>query len=373
MASIWIAQLEPPYPNLPDPLVFSTGGPVRSVPTWETKRRGEVLELFRQHVYGRSPSSSRYESRHRVVAESTTVDGKAKRKTVQVEVRGPKGTHRFNTFVYLPKKSSGPVPVFILINHRLGYSSLEEDSEFFPVLGTLIPRGYGAALLPAQSVAPDLPEKFDSQLMSVFEEANESSWKTIAVWAFGASRLVDYLVTDSEVDGARIGVIGHSRGGKTALWAAAEDTRIAFSVANNSGCTGAALARRKSGELVGEINRDFPHWFADAYDRFNGKDETLPVDQHQLIALVAPRPVYITAASQDPHSDPIGMFYATVYAQPVYQLYNGLPKRWTVADFPEPGAVMGNGPMTFHLRPGEHDLTRWDWERVLDAADRLMP
>jgi pimeloyl-ACP methyl ester carboxylesterase len=179
---------------------------------------------------------------------------------------------------------------------------------------------------------------------------------------------MDYLVSDADIDAKHVAVIGHSRGGKTALWAAAEDERFAMAVSNCSGCTGAKLAQRKKGEDIVGINRVFPHWFCENYKRWNGKDAELPFDQHELIALIAPRLCSIASASEDWGADPEGEFLSAMHASPVYALF-GL-KGIASQPFPKPGTALLDGAVGYHLREGKHDLNEWNWARHMDFADQ---
>src|SRR5690606_7556198 len=191
--------------------------------------------------------------------------------------------------------------------------------------------------------------------------------KAIGAWAWAAGRIMDYFEKDSNIDASKVVVVGHSRGGKASLWAAAQDPRFAICVTNNSGNTGAALSRRWFGETVKIINTSFPHWFSENYKKYNDREKDLPVDQHMLIGLIAPRPVYATSASLDLWADPKGTLIAMQEAAPVYNLY-GL-RSFLPVDLPPHNTPVIKLPLGYHIREGEHNLTEYDWSNFLKFAD----
>ena len=357
--------------NLPNPLQRADLSLVTSAEQWRDEQRGRLLDLFQEHVYGR-PSVGRPAGMTFQVVELApqAMAGAATLKRVEIALPNASGSASLTLrlTLFLPNAALGePVPTFLLINNRPESNTdptRATQTEFWPA-ETVIAEGYGVAAFHVSDVDPDEPA-FDNGVHQVFDagERGESSWGALAAWAWGASRVMDYFETDAQVDARRVAVLGHSRGGKAALIAGATDERFALTISNDSGEGGAALARRNQGESIAAINTTFPHWFALKYREYNGAPETLPVDQHELIALMAPRAVYVASASEDAWADPEGEFLSAVNAAPVYQLF-GLSALGS-EQFPAVGEHIHGQQMGYHLRPGAHDLTQFDWDLYMD-------
>jgi hypothetical protein len=370
-ASGWAKPVtELPY-GLPDPLVLENGKAVTSSEDWP-KRRAEILRLFTDHIYGQPPGRPQDIS-FKVETKTHMMGGKAVRKLVDIVMTGPNGKFTAQLVVFLPSAAKKPVPLFLILNHRAPNPNLEDISQYWPA-EEAIARGYGIATSPNRVYSPDSKTNWRKGVLDIYEPSEswpDNGGKSITAWAWGAMRAMDYFETDPDIDEHRIAVAGHSRSGKAALWCGAQDERFALVISNNSGCTGAALARRRRGETVKQINDSFPHWFNNNYRKYNDKEDELPVDQHQLVALIAPRLVYVASASHDGEADPSGEFEAARLASPVYEL---LGKKGLIEEsFPKADAKpYHSGRIGYHLRKGKHDFTRYDRTRYMDFADKHL-
>jgi hypothetical protein len=386
----------PVVKELPDPLVCMDGTRVTTRQQWEKQRRPELKRLFQHYMYGYFPLPQKVTA----TVERQRDDyfgGKAVKKEVTIRF-GPEGTPPIHLLVVTPK-SRTPAPVFVGLNFNGNHAVLDDPDIALPTVWMrdnkkgvvnnkandegrgaekdvwnieyVVSRGYGVATFYHGDVDPDKDDPSDG-IQAPFKKAGlidegEDACATIAAWAYGVHRAVDYLVQDKSVDKSRIAVVGHSRNGKAALLAGAFDPRIALVIPLQAGCGGTAPSRGTVGESVKAINDHFPHWFDANFKQFNEQPQRLPFDQHCLIALCAPRPVLLPNAVEDQWANPAGQFEVLKAAEPVYKLYGA--EGCSAAKMPETGELV-DSTLGYWIRPGKHSMTRADWEIFLRFADK---
>lgn len=367
--------------NVPSLFTCLDGSEVTTAKEWEEKRRPEIMEILAREEYGRLPDMSDVIIDMHVTAVRQghkIMNGRAIRKTVEVEaVR--KDRHFIFTFdVFIPANADHPVPAFIEICNRGSMNcdpARELLSSFYPA-ETIISRGYACAAFRTHEVAPDYEEGFHTGFHRLFPEYAEENgrpddaWGTLTVWAWAASRVLDFFETEPLIDAKRVAVVGHSRGGKTALWCGAMDQRFALAISSCAGNSGDAISRGKSGECVRQILERFPFWFAKNYQKYADKEDTMPFDQHFLVAMMAPRLVYVSTKTNDSWADPASEFETLVQADPVYELYGkmGLEQRKR----PYPEQPLHAGCIGHHQKTGEHTMDDYDWDKYMDFADKHL-
>ena len=356
---------------LPDPFVSEKGNLIKTVADWEKIRRPEILRLFQDEVYGQIPTDFDAIS-FEVVSETTNPYpeiAELEEVNITIERKGKSHTMRINFF--LPKKGNSPFPVILLINYLSKYQDGKLVDEAFWPVKELIKRGFATASFHVETVAPDNPESFQNGIISTLypEQIGQANGlKALGAWGWGAMRAMDYFEKHPKIDTKKSILVGHSRTGKVALWASAKDPRWAVTYANESGCGGAALSKRKFGETVGVINRRFPHWFADNFNKYNEKEDDLPLDQHLLPGLIAPRGVYYSSAKADQWADPkgeyLGIQLGSRVAAEIYDKKAVFEQEFESLDGPVHLESVG-----YHIREGEHNLTWEDWSLFLGFWD----
>ncbi len=490
----WVNYDEAKVPRfkLPEALKMKAGTPVTTPAQWRNARRGELLALFADQMFGKLPAALREAGNHPDFVSFSVVDedmealgGKAIRRQVAIffcppggvsaggddavldetletedgdggedftlgetcqqdapraavnrnTATGPVGISEdvetdaqvcqvANLLIYIPKNAAGPVPVMLGPNFNGNHTISDDPGVFMSdvfdknenlitdetnipeekrrggsksrwAVEKILDAGFAVATIYYQDIAPDDNNTcFRKGVFGVYgagparkvaDAAGENSqkagnpdalrdgnsWGAISAWAWGMSRAMDYLETDEIFDAKKVVLMGHSRLGKTALWAGACDERFAIVVSNNSGCGGAALSRREYGERVERINRAFPHWFCMNFRPYGDNVNALPFDQHELIALIAPRPIYIASAEEDRWADPYGEFLGGFYAAEVYKLLgtDGFGSVTNAAKLPPLNTSVG-GTIGYHIRTGVHDVTDFDWDQYIRFAKK---
>ncbi len=377
------------------PPLFQGGGPP-TVASW-TNERARLLRMFEREMYGQFPGK-RLQVSFEETKKETMFDGMAEMREVTMTVASGRGAQEVHILIFLPTGVTGPVPLFLGLNFYGNHTVHASDKISIPTswvrnnegfgitenkatakgrgvrssrwpIDTLLTHGFGLATIYYGDVDPDFDDDFENGIHGLVK-GNKKHFSSISAWAWALSRAMDYFEQEASIDQHRIAVIGHSRLGKTSLWAGATDPRFALVISNDSGCGGAALSRRAFGETVQRINQSFPHWFCAAFDRYNNNEASLPIDQHMLIAVMAPRPVYVASAEEDRWADPRGEFLSIAHASKVYRLYGD---QGIEADrYPEVNMPYTTELMGYHRRSGRHDINMYDWRQYILFAKQVF-
>lgn len=387
--------------TVPDPLLSKDGKRITDRASWRSKRRSEILRDFRDLMYGHTPELP-VKLRAQVVAtRKDAVDGLATRTIVKLQFFDDPKAPRIDLMYYIPNKKAGPVPMLLGLSFT-GNASIDDDpviplptgwmrpqhgvvvknratealrgasADSWPIK-VAIERGFGVATFYYGDVEPDHIDGWREGIrgyalkLAGRTERAPQDWGALGAWAWGLSRAMDYLATIPDVNAQQVVVFGHSRLGKTALWAGAQDERFSIVISNNSGEGGASLARRNFGENIA-CSIEHASWrYCDRFRDWVDRENELPFDQHMLLGLIAPRPIYIASATKDSLADPKGEFLSAVHAEPIYRLF-GL-RGMDTSTWPAPDTPIGQ-TIGYHLRTGEHAITKYDWQQYLEFADR---
>ena len=343
--------------RLPELMSNEAGQPVSSPSQWE-QRREEILKLLAQEEYGFSPQPVQAFGRLAEDSVRTVYGGKAVEKRFTVAFPTPKGDFSFPLYLAIPEKNQ-PCPCILLINFRP-----QVPDEYYPV-EEILDAGFATACIYYQDITSDDGD-MENGLAGCFSlsQAGETDMGKIGCWAYGMSRAVDLLLVQPEIRKDAIVTAGHSRLGKTSLWCAAQDRRIAGCIANDAGCSGDAVTRQKAGEDIADITKAFPFWFCKAYQRYRNREEEMPFDQHFLLAAIAPRPLAVGSAQEDEWADPVSQLLSCLAAAPAWRLL-GREALAEPYEMLRPGYALQKGWVSFHIRSGGHSLSRWDWKRYL--------
>lgn len=391
-----------PAYKLPEVLVGMKGDKIESAKQWRNERRPEIIKLFQDNVYGEIPSAPKGIF-FKEVSEKYILDGKGRQKQIKLWFDQGREDICLNLLVYFPVKCEKPVPVFANMNFRGNYTISFDDEIMFPEgyvreykekekpelflesargsradkypLQQIIESGFGLVTACYEDIMPDDYEWYEKsleRLQTVIDNPVPYKEKTsaISIWAWCLIRIMDFIEKYEVFDNSKVCVIGHSRLGKTSIWAGVNDERFSIVVSNDSGCGGAAITRRCYGETLEAINTQFPHWFCKKFKDYVNKEDQLPLDQHMLLSLVAPRPLYVASAEDDLWADPKGEFLSAFHSGKVYELY-GI-KGLKDAQMPQVNSPKNDTYVAYHIRNGGHAINEYDWRNYIDFCQRHM-
>jgi hypothetical protein len=366
--------------NVPELMKSLDGKKISSVQDWEKIRRPEILKTFTEQVFGvrplavSDPSKVTYKIRH----TNEMYGGKVIREVVDATYNGPKGKYVF-TFISMRPKASRPLPVFLAFFLEKGnLEKLTENPNYkdsrWPV-EDIISRGYATVAITKNAIAYDDKVKWCKtgflESVESLESRKANSWATISIWAWGNSRVMDWIESRPDVfDAKHVGVVGHSRGGKTALWTGATDQRFALAASVQSGCGGAKLnhIHLPWSEHIHQITKNFPYWFCRNYLKYRHNEKNMPFDQHMLASLIAPRLLVVCSATNDAWAGPLGEWWTAKLSSPAWELYG---KKGLVGEkMPKVNTLQAEGSVAYFIRTGKHSITEFEWARFMDVADK---
>ena len=383
--------------TLPDPLLLANGKKVRDSATWYKQRRPEILRLFEANMHGRSPGRPGAMTFDVFDKGTPALDGKALRRQVTVYFSADKSGPKMDMVLYLPAGAGKPAPLLLCLNFSANSNMIDDpgikpgevwsrEKKKVPAssgrsfgklkIDPFLDKGFGVAAIYYGDIEPDFPGGAPYGIRGLFLKSGQTEpgpdeWGAIGAWAWGLSRAMDYLETDNGVDAKRVAILGVSRLGKTVLWAGAHDTRFAMVIASCSGEGGASLSRRNYGETIKHLNTNYGYQFSGNYKKFGDHVDQLPVDAHMLLALIAPRPVYLQTGDEDRWSDPKGEFLAAVAAEPVYKLLGN--RAWARTRCRAAGKPIMH-TIGYHMHAGKHGTVPSDWDQYLKFMEmHLQP
>lgn len=385
--------------SISNPLMMDNGKPVETPEQWEKERRPELLEFFTTEIYGQSPGVASEMAFEIFDEDSLALGGLASRKQVKILLEGSESGKTLDLLIYLPRDATSQVPVFLGLNFH-GNQTINKDTtiaitsswvkeQAYGVVNNnatvlsrgsaakqwplekILKAGYGVATIHAGDIAPDFKGGSKMGVQSLYPELQDrnDNFSTMAAWAWGLGRAMDYLEKDKDVNADKVIVFGTSRLGKAALWAGAIDERFAMVISNESGAGGAKLYHHLYQEDIAQICRVFPYWFSNNFQKYAGRDENLPFDQHLMMSLIAPRPLLIASAKEAYVCDPYGEFLGAKAVSPVYEFLGEepLPVDW----LPEENKLYF-GQVGYYMRSGKHDILPYDWEQFIAFANKHL-
>jgi len=352
------------------PLLTMNDGRSCTADLWR-ERRAEILDILQENIYGYTPKAPEKVTGE-IIEQGSERDfaGKVIQQKISIKFDTPNGEFGFPLRLFLPRNIT-KVPLFLLINFR------PDIPDIYCPIEEITDNGFAVAIIYYKDVVNDnLHGDYSDGLGKIFigkRERRHDEWGKIGMWAYAASRALDYLLTRDEVDHKHIAVVGHSRLGKTALWCAAQDERFFMGISNNSGIGGAAIAKHSTGERVLDfIKAGSWDWFCERFKEYSGyEDINMPYDQHFVLAAIAPRHICVGSAELDKGADPKSEFLSCVAASEVYKLlgYKGIV---TQDEYPKAGTSLHEGEIGYHIRTGHHYFSRYDWNQYMRFMRRKI-